>query len=80
MNSYTYRVIIEPDGKYFHAYVPALRGCHTSGKTMLEAKKNIREAITVYLEALMKLKESIPVDESFELFETIALKKQKVYV
>ena len=47
--NYTYRVIIEPDGKHFHAYAPALKGCHTSGKTIAEAKKNIREAIALYL-------------------------------
>lgn len=79
MNTHTYRVIIEPDGKYFHAYVPALRGCHTFGKTILEAKKNVREAITAYLEALVKLGETIPADEGLELFETVSVKKQRAY-
>ena len=78
-NSYTFRVIIEPDGKHFHAYAPALPGCHTFGKTMMEAKKHAREAITAYLEALVKLGEAIPSDESFELFETVAIGTQKVY-
>ena len=59
-NSHTFRVIIEPDGKYFHAYAPALPGCHTFGKTMMEAKKHVREAITAYLETLVKLGEGIP--------------------
>lgn len=79
MNTHTYRVIIEPDGKKFHAYVPALPGCHTFGKTLVEAKKHAREAITVYLEALIKLGETVPSDESFELFETVSLKKQRAY-
>ena len=78
-NSHTFRVIIEPDGKYFHAYAPALPGCHTFCKTMMEAKKHAREAITAYLETLVKLGEAIPSDESFELFETVAIGTQKVY-
>ncbi len=26
-----FTVVIEPDGEEFHAYVPALPGCHTFG-------------------------------------------------
>ena len=78
MKSYTYRIIIEPDGKQFHGYVPALSGCHTFGKTIIETKKNIREAIELYLEALIERKEPVPHDVSFESFETISL-SQKVY-
>jgi len=76
--SYTFRIIIEPDGKYFHAYAPALKGCHTSGKTIAEAKKHIQEAIEVYLESLMIMGESIPKDESFESFSTVRLDKNKI--
>lgn len=77
--NYTYRVIIEPDGKYFHAYAPALKGCHTQGKTIAEAKKNIREAVQVYVEGLLIMGEPIPQDDSFESFTTISLDKKKVY-
>ena len=77
--SHTIRVIIEPDGKYFHAYAPALSGCHTFGKTMMDAKRHAREAITAYLETLVKLGEPIPSDESFELFETVAIGTRKAY-
>ena len=48
----TYRVIIEKDSKGFHGYVPALRGCHTWGKTIEETKKHLNEAIGLYLESL----------------------------
>jgi len=78
MKSYTYRVIIEPDGKSFHGYVPALSGCHTYGKTIAETKKNLREAIELYLESLVADKQAIPSDLSFESFETISL-GDKVY-
>ena len=50
MTQHTLRVIIEPDGKRFHAYAPALPGCHTHGKTIAEAQKHIGEAIELYIE------------------------------
>jgi len=53
MKIYTYRVIIEPDERNaFHAYVSALPGCHTWGESMEEARKNIRDAIDVYVRSL----------------------------
>lgn len=77
--SYTYRIIIEPDGKHFHGYVPALSGCHTFGKTINDTKKNLREAIEVYLEDLVADRKPIPKDASFESFETVSLRGKKVY-
>lgn len=71
----TYRVIIEPDGKKFHGYVPALSGCHTWGKTIGETKKNLQEAIELYLESLIADGERIPQDQSFESFETVEIPK-----
>ena len=41
----------EDDGGY-HAFVPALPGCHTQGDTLEEAVENVREAMEVYLESL----------------------------
>ncbi len=80
MKNYTYRIIIEPDGKYFHAYVPALSGCHTFGKTIAEAKKHVREAIEVYVDSLMGHGEPIPQDNSFESFETIEVgRSSRIY-
>ena len=74
MNNRTYRIIIEPDGNGFHGYVPALRGCHTWGKTIPETKRHLREAMELFIESLLAYDEPIPPDESFESFETIAVK------
>ena len=41
----------EEDGG-FHAFCPALPGCHSQGDTLEEASANIREAIELYLESL----------------------------
>jgi len=59
--SYSYTVILEkePTGG-FHAYCPALRGCHSEGQTEEEAMQHIREAIEVYLESLAAHNEPIP--------------------
>lgn len=39
----------DEDGMFL-ALVPALPGCHTQGRTLAEAEKNVREAIKLYLE------------------------------
>ena len=75
MVNQTYRIIIEPDEKGFHGYVPALRGCHTWGKTISETKMHLREAMELFIETLLEYNEPIPEDDSFEAFETVSVKK-----
>ena len=53
MSHYQFTVVIELDEDAFHAYVPALPGCHTFGTTVEEARKNITEAITLHIECLI---------------------------
>lgn len=73
MKNLTFRTIIEKDGKGYHGYVPTLPGCHTQGKTIEEARKNLREAITGYLKTLQAHNLPIPQDCGFETFETVTL-------
>jgi predicted RNase H-like HicB family nuclease len=53
--TFRFQVCFEPeeDGGY-HAYVPALPGCHSYGRTIEEAERNIKEAILLYLDGLKK--------------------------
>ena len=44
---------------FFVATVPALPGCISQGKTVEEAKKNIKEAIELHLKAL--LEDGVPI-------------------
>ncbi len=44
-------IVVEPDGGGYHAKVPALPGCGTWAETEEKARKQIREAIQLYLEA-----------------------------
>ncbi len=45
-----FQVVIEKDESgYYVAEVPALPGCYSQGKTIVETKKNIKEAISGWL-------------------------------
>ena len=42
------------------AYVPDLPGCVTTGKTLEEIERNIREAVELHLEGMLEDGEPIP--------------------
>ncbi len=44
----------------YHAFCPALKGCHTWGHSPEEALENIQEAAEVYVEDLVEGGEPIP--------------------
>jgi predicted RNase H-like HicB family nuclease len=62
MTNYQFTVVIEPDEGGFHAFVPALPGCHTFGATIDEARANIAEAIELHIESLAEDGEPIPIE------------------
>ena len=47
LTTYTFRVVVEPDGDAWHAYCPALKGygAVTWGTTRAEALRHIREVV-----------------------------------
>ena len=59
-----YTVILEreEDGGY-HAFVPALPGCHSQGDTLDEAVENVREAMSAYIESLKAAGEPLPKED-----------------
>jgi predicted RNase H-like HicB family nuclease len=67
MRSYVFRVVVEGDvmesgEKVYHAFCPALKGCHTWGRSYEEALANVREAIELYVDDLQAAGEAVPVD------------------
>ncbi len=52
--SFTVRIYPGEDG-YFVAYCRELPGCVSQGKTVAQARENIREAMVLYLETLSEL-------------------------
>lgn len=55
-----YAVVIEKSQDNYSAYVPDLPGCITTGETVQETLRNIREAITGHLDALVETGQNIP--------------------
>ena len=63
MEDVVYNVILEEDADGgYTVHCPALPGCFSQGDTKQEAIRNIKEAISAYLESLEKDKEKIPED------------------
>jgi predicted RNase H-like HicB family nuclease len=62
--SQNFTVILEAESAGgFHAFCPALKGCHSEGETEEEAMSNIQEAVELYLESLRAHGEPVPVDD-----------------
>jgi predicted RNase H-like HicB family nuclease len=55
-----YAIVIEQGEHNLSAYVPDLPGCITTGRTVKEIERNIREAIELHLEGLREDGDPIP--------------------
>ncbi len=55
-----YAAVFEKAKNNWAAYVPDLPGCITTGVTLEETKRNIREAIELHLEAMKEVGEPVP--------------------
>ena len=55
-----YAIVIEKGEHNMSAYVPDLPGCITTGETVGEIERNIREAIELHLEGMVEDGETIP--------------------
>lgn len=53
----------------FVASVPALPGCVSQGKTRRETLRNVKEAIEVYIEALLEDGMPVPTESSSEVVD-----------
>jgi len=65
MKYYAFEIVIEkePEDEGYSAYSPTLPGCFSNGKTIEEAKRNIREAIEQHLTSLKAHGQPIPQNE-----------------
>lgn len=65
-----YTVIMEKGRESgYVVYCPALKGCVSQGETKEETLKNIREAIEVYIEALLEDGLPVPTEVGKETVE-----------
>ena len=65
MKFYTFEIVVEKEAEDdgYLAYSPTMPGCFSNGKTIEEAKRNIREAIQQHLESLLTHGQPIPQNE-----------------
>lgn len=70
-----YTAIFDPaeEGGYT-VTVPSLPGCISEGDTFEEAKKNIQEAIELYLEVLKDQKKPMPLEDEQPIVANVGVK------
>jgi len=62
MKYYSFQIVIEkePEDEGYSAFTPNVPGCFSNGKTIEEAKRNIRQAIEQHLASMLAHGQSIP--------------------
>ena len=72
---YTFEIVIEKeeDDEGYLAYSPTLRGCFSNGKTIEEARRNVREAIQQHIESRLAHGQPIPQNEKLVHVEELTV-------
>jgi predicted RNase H-like HicB family nuclease len=75
MKYFTFEIVIEKEAEDegYTAYSPTLPGCVSNGRTIEEAKRNIREAIQQHVESLLAHGAPIPQHEHLVHVEELTL-------
>ncbi len=75
MTHYSVIVAIEKEAEDegYAAYSPTLPGCFSNGKTVEEAKRNIRDAIRLHVESLLAHGQQVPQNEKLVLVEEVII-------
>jgi predicted RNase H-like HicB family nuclease len=75
MTFYTFEIVVEKEteDEGYSAYSPTLPGCHSNGKTIEDAKRNIREAIQQHIQSLLAHQQPIPQNEKLVHVEELTV-------
>ena len=75
MTHYSVIVAIEKEAEDegYAAYSPTLPGCFSNGRTVEEAKRNIRDAIRLHIESLLAHGQLVPQNEKLVLVEEVII-------
>lgn len=75
MKFYTFEIVVEKESEDqgYSAFSPTLPGCFSNGKTIEEAKRNIREAIQQHIQTLLAHKQTIPQNEKLVHVEELTV-------
>lgn len=65
MKFYSFEIVIEREenGEGYSAHSPTLPGCFSNGKSIEEAKRNMREAIALHIGVLREHGDPVPQNE-----------------
>lgn len=65
MRFYSFQIVIEkePEDEGYSAHSPTLPGCFSNGRTIEEARRNMREAIEQHIATLVEKSQPIPQSE-----------------
>jgi predicted RNase H-like HicB family nuclease len=72
---YSFQIVIEkePEDEGYFAYTPTLPGCFSNGRTIEEAKRNIREAVEQHLESILAHAQPVPQNDSLVHVEELTV-------
>ncbi len=75
MNFYSFEIVIEKeeDNEGYLVNSPTLPGCFSNGKTIEEARTNIREAIQQHVESLLAHGQPVPQNEKLVHVEELTV-------
>ena len=75
MKFYTFEIVVErePEDEGYLAYSPTLPGCFSNGKTIEDARRNIREAVQQHIESLLAHGQPIPQNENLVHVEELTV-------
>ena len=75
MRYFTFEIVIEKEqeDEGYLAFSPTLPGCFSNGKTIEQAKRNMREAIQQHLESLLEHGDPIPQNEQLVHVEELTV-------
>ena len=75
MKFYDFKIMVEkePEDEGYLAYTPTLPGCFSNGRTVEEARRNIREAIQQHLAVLREHNRPIPQNENLVYVEALSV-------
>jgi len=62
MKFYSFQIVIEkePEDEGYFAYTPTVPGCFSNGRTIEDAKRNIRQAIEQHLASMLEHSQLVP--------------------
>jgi predicted RNase H-like HicB family nuclease len=75
MRFYRFAIVIEnePEDGGYSAYSPSLPGCFSNGRTLEDARRNMREAIQQHVASLLVQREPVPQNERLAHVEELSI-------